>query len=227
MLVIANWKLHFDYQEARKWVQNFAGSVKGTGLPEVVIAPSFLLVPALKKELAARDLKVKIGAQTVSSFEQGSYTGEVSARQLSEWVNYVIIGHSERRKYFGETDKDVVEKVRRALRHQITPVICVSELSQVDCLVREDFKNKNLVVAYEPLFAIGSGRPDTPQNISLVVDKICDRLERRVRVLYGGSVSADNAAGILKQGNVDGFLVGRASLDPVGFAELVKTLVRC
>ncbi|MBU1111132.1 triose-phosphate isomerase [Patescibacteria group bacterium] len=228
LFLIANWKLHFSLKEATKWLDEFAKQQVLAEDVEVVICPSFPLLFPLFEMVERKKITIKLGAQNVSRFEEGTYTGEVGIRQLQEWVQYIIVGHSERRIHFKESDKEVVEKIRLCLAGNLTPIVCVSELEQVEYLAKAQLQTERLIVAYEPLCAISSGQlesPDlseSPEQADFFSQGIKALLGENVRVLYGGSVRSKNISGFLKCESLSGFLVGGASLDVNEFGKIVK-----
>lgn len=215
--------------EARKWVdvfnnnfsslrsERFASGESNTiqQFNKVVICPSFVLLPTTASEISKLE-GVELGAQDVSKFEEGQYTGEVSAKMLKDFVSYVIVGHSERRKHFGETDGDIALKIEQCLKHELTPIVCVSKVEQAS--------TDKAIFAYEPLFAVGTGEPDTPKNAQKFAEKTKGKVGQNVRVLYGGSVNAENVKSFVSQPDIDGVLVGQASLDPKEFSEIVNVV---
>ncbi|OIP97935.1 hypothetical protein COT69_01990 [candidate division WWE3 bacterium CG09_land_8_20_14_0_10_39_24] len=215
MIIIANWKLNLTLAEIKSWVLEFNAFSSSYSLNKVtpVICPSFIYVSYLKENL----LNAHIGTQDSSEFLEGEYTGEVSAKQLKDYISYSIIGHSERRKNFSETDDIVQKKARLCVEHQITPVICVSALEQAATL--KSFRD--IIIALEPLENIGSGIPAKPEFIEDTAKKIVDIIPS-AKVLYGGSVTAENAKGFSKLKNISGFLVGGESLNPVYFINIIK-----
>ncbi|MBU0708365.1 triose-phosphate isomerase [Patescibacteria group bacterium] len=222
MLIVANWKLHFNLQEVREWLSEFAENISEVDdSVEIVICPSFPLIPELKRIVSEQVLPVKLGAQDISIFEEGQYTGEVSGKQLRDWVNYVIVGHSERRSYFNETDQDVLKKILLTQKYQLRPIACISSLDQAEVLEGELLDKENLVIVYEPLFAIGTGQSDSPSSAAEQAQRIRSTFGKDVRVLYGGSVDLANVTDFLRE-SIDGVLVGTASLDPAEFAGIVK-----
>ena len=211
---------------------------------EIVVCPPSLMLPAAVKVFS--DVRISVGAQNVSDKEKGAYTGETSAAQLRDLgVKYVIIGHSERRQYYGETDMLVNAKTNRAIESGMTPIICVGEsLRQREMGVTLEVirlqvkvalsgipaeKIRHIVLAYEPIWAIGTGKTATSEEANQVC---CDirallrsiygaRVARSVTILYGGSMNPENAAELLAQPDVDGGLIGGASLDPVKFHSII------
>jgi triosephosphate isomerase len=245
--IAGNWKMHKTVADARAYVAELLPLV--AGLDEIDVA---LCVPftALAATVEARgDSSVRVAAQTMHQADNGAYTGEVSPAMLAELgVDAVVLGHSERRELFGETDRALQEKVPAALEAGLQPILCVGETEEeheagdtqrkLRHQVQEglekvaDERLADVVIAYEPIWAIGTGRVATPDQaqeaIAFVRALVGDRSKdaaAAVRVLYGGSVKPDNAAEILAQEDVDGALVGGASLDASGFAEIVKAAV--
>ena len=213
MYVIANWKENKTTSQATSWLEQFSiFNFQFSNETEVVICPPFVLLPVLYPLPPTPYPQFSLGAQDVSKFEEGQYTGEVSAKMLKDFVEFVIIGHSERREHFGETDEDVDLKIEQCLKYDLMPIVCVSDLEQVS--------TDKVIFAYEPLFAVGTGEPDTPENAQRFAQKIKSKVGQDVRVLYGGSVNAKNAKSFVSQPDIDGVLVGQASLDPKEFAKI-------
>lgn len=243
-ILAANWKMHKTAAEAEAFAKAFLPRVSGVRDADVVVAPPFTALAALGAALAGSD--VALGAQNASPEEQGAYTGEVSAAMLRELgCRYGIVGHSERRTLFGETSELVARKAEALLRHGIRPIVCVGESlaereagrteAVVAAQVRESLalvpaaRASELVVAYEPIWAIGTGRTATPELAQEVHGAIRALLRERfgdaagvVRIQYGGSVKPDNIAELMAQPDIDGALVGGASLDPESFARIVR-----
>lgn len=225
-LVVANWKLNKTLAESLGWLGRLRDLRPGplAGGEVVICPPAPYLAPL--KELLAQDSSgaaVVLGAQDVSQFLEGEYTGEIGVNQLAEWVEYVIVGHSERRRFFGETNESVNKKVRQCQEYDLTPIVCVSDFSQVSPLPSAIAAGKPLVVAYEPLGAIGTGQPEDPQVTEEIAKKV-KALIPGVRVLYGGSVSPTNAGVFAALPGVDGLLVGGASLSAEDFWEILKVV---
>jgi triosephosphate isomerase len=241
--IAGNWKMNNTIAESEELIQALLPRIGAIEDVEIVVAPPFLALQAVVD--SARGSAVGVYAQTMCDADSGAYTGEVSAPMLAEIdVQGVILGHSERRQYYAEMDKSLQRKVPRALEAGLIPILCVGETEEER--ERGDTERKlrhqvqeglekvpkdrlhEVVVAYEPIWAIGTGLTATPEQAqdaiafvrALVGDRSPEAAER-VRVLYGGSVKPDNAAEILAQPDVDGALVGGASLDPEGFARIV------
>lgn len=213
--IIANWKSNKTISEALAWIDVVGPNIPKRENLKVVVCPNFTDTEEVKKAVLVGNYPLMVGAQDLSPFNDGPYTGEESARILKELVDLAILGHSERRENFGETDEVVAEKVKRAKEHQIIPLVCVQNES---ALIPEGVK----LVAYEPVFAIGTGNPDTPDNASAVAEKLRNKYGDNVEILYGGSVTADNAKAYLQKENIGGLLIGKSSLDPEEFVKIVE-----
>ena len=251
-LIAGNWKMNLTLPEAedlvRKLVANLSPELHQR--VDVAVLPAFPLLAAVRALLSIEDPYVMVGGQDLSPHDKGAHTGDVSGPMLcSVGCRYVAVGHSERRTDHGEDDAAVRAKVAAALRHGLTPILCVGEgvpvreagnqvahtLAQVDAALdgvsTDDVPG--VVIAYEPVWAIGTGKVATPEDAQEVCGAIRGRLRElyddavadRVRILYGGSMKADNAAELMAQPDVDGGLVGGASLDPDGFAALCRNAV--
>lgn len=225
-LVVANWKLHKTLAESLGWLERLRGLLpESLASGEVVICPPAPYLAPLKELLAqySWEAAIALGAQDVSQFLEGEYTGEIGVRQLAEWVKYVMVGHSERRRFFGETNESVTKKVLQCQAYDLTPIVCVSDFLQVASLPSATTPGKPLVVVYEPLGAIGTGRPEDPQLAEEMARQV-KALLPGVRVLYGGSVSPANAAVFATLPTIDGLLVGGASLAAEEFWEILKAV---
>jgi triosephosphate isomerase len=243
--IAGNWKMHKTAAEARSYLEDVRGRVEGAaGEVDVGVCVPFTALAAAVE--AAEGTSIKVCAQTMHQESEGPYTGEVSAPMLLEaGARGVVLGHSERREYNCETDRALQEKVPAALAAGLEPILCVGESEdereegETERRLRHQVQEAlekvepadlpRVVIAYEPIWAIGTGRVATAEQAqeaiafvrALVGDRSAEAAER-VRVLYGGSVKPENAAEILAQPDVDGALVGGASLDPEGFAEIVS-----
>lgn len=216
MVVIANWKENLTFNEVKKWVSTFNNLLDNYKFikTNVVVCPSYLYINYLKDNLKY----VKVGAQDISQFESGAFTGEVSASQLKEFASYAIVGHSERRINFNEAESAVLEKVNRCLENNVIPMVCISSVEQFRLL--KDISS--IVVAYEPIENIGIGAPAKHEAIEKMVNKIKD-LNQSLKIIYGGSVSENNVKDIASIDNLEGFLVGTDSLNANKFFDLCKT----
>jgi len=244
-VMAANWKMYKTSDQTRDFFRDFLPLVSGHDRDEIVVCPPFLDLPAALE--TAKGSNVAIGGQNVHWKEEGAFTGETSVAQLLAWdVKHVIIGHSERRQYFGETDDTVNLRLKTALEAGLTPICCVGEVLQereaglTDDVLRRQCvrafhaisakKAAKLVVAYEPVWAIGTGKTATPElaaEAHAVIRREAtgifgEGFAGKLRILYGGSVKPDNASALMAQEEIDGALVGGASLDPKSFAAIVK-----
>jgi triosephosphate isomerase (TIM) len=240
--IAANWKMHKTIAEAAQFVDALLPRIAATQL-DVVICPSFLALSEVVER--SRGSAVRVAAQNMHEEDWGAFTGEVSAPMLVEIdVDAVILGHSERRQLFGETDEALARKVPAALAAGLEPILCVGESEeardggqtegvlerqlQADLAAVDPAQIADVIVAYEPIWAIGTGRTATPDEAQEAIAFIRDVLRERsaeadaVRIIYGGSVKPDNAAELLAQPDIDGALVGGASLDPGNFAAIVE-----
>lgn len=245
-IVAANWKMNMTQAESERFVQSFLLDFGDITDVEVVIVPPFTGIAKVMEALGASQ-SIKVGAQNMHWEPNGAFTGEISAALLRDLlVRYVILGHSERRQLFGETDEIVNRKVKAAHATSLRPIVCVGEtLEQRDkgnvekilsIQLRGSLKDLNekelqeTVIAYEPVWAIGTGRVATPQQaqeahafIRHTLRELSDEATaERIRLQYGGSVKPENARDLLSQPDIDGALVGGASLDPRSFAQIVK-----
>ncbi|WP_349903171.1 triose-phosphate isomerase [Parafrigoribacterium humi] len=248
-LIAGNWKMNLDHLQSIAFVQKLAWSLKDArhdfDSVEVAVFPPFTDLRSVQTLVAADRLPIAFGAQDVSAHESGAFTGEISASFLAALdCHYVIIGHSERRTLHAETDETVAAKVAAALSHNLVPVICVGEtaedlevhgqsavpVAQLRAALDGVKAGSDIVVAYEPVWAIGSGQAATPEQAeqvaaqlrTVVAESIGDEAAAATRILYGGSVKANNIAGFMRQPNVDGALVGGASLDQQEFSSIVR-----
>ncbi len=244
-LMAANWKMFKTPDQTREFFTKFLPLVSDHKRDEIAVFPPFVCVHAAVE--AARDSDVAIGAQNLHWEKEGAFTGEVSAGMLvAAGCTHVIIGHSERRQYFGETDDTVNLKLKTALEAGLTPIVCVGEvLEEREANLTEDVlrrqclrafhaisgkKAEKLVVAYEPVWAIGTGKTATPQMASdahvLIRGEAAkafgEGFAEELRILYGGSVKPENAKALMAESEIDGALVGGASLDPKSFSTIVK-----
>ena len=244
-VLAANWKMYKTPGDTREFFREFLPLVAGHDRDEIVVCPSYISVATAIE--AARGSDVAIGVQNVHWKADGAFTGEISAPMLL-WigVTHVIIGHSERRQYFGETDDTVNLRLKTALESGLTPICCVGEVLEereaglTDDVLRRQCvrafhaisakKAAKLIVAYEPVWAIGTGKTATPELAAAAhavirreaTEVFGEEFASNLRILYGGSVKPENAASLMSQEEIDGALVGGASLDPKSFAAIVK-----
>ncbi|MET3467894.1 triosephosphate isomerase [Microbacterium sp. 1262] len=248
-LIAGNWKMNLDHLQAVAFVQKLHWTLKDAkhedDSVEVAVFPPFTDLRTVQTLLDADKIAFALGAQDLSTKDSGAYTGEISGAFLKQLdCRYVIIGHSERREYHAETDEVVAAKVQAALRHGLSPVICVGEtaedlekhgasavpVAQLEAALAGVAADADIVVAYEPVWAIGSGQAATPQQAQDVCAKLREVVgsvlgadaAARTRILYGGSVKSANIAGFMREPDVDGALVGGASLVADEFAAIIR-----
>lgn len=219
VLLAANWKSNKTKFEAKDWLKEVSAQSFGEGLEVVILAP-FTLLDTISGYIRVNDFPFKLGAQDVSPFDDGAYTGEVSARQIKEFADYVLIGHSERRTNFGESDEMVRKKVERAIAQELKPIVCISDLSQVANLKFD----QELTIAYEPLEAIGTGKPQDPDSVEFMANQIRAKMSS-ARIIYGGSVNADNLRDYINLDGIEGALVGGGSLNSSSFIDILKNAI--
>jgi triosephosphate isomerase len=240
-----NWKMYKTPAETRAFFEAFRPLVQAASHCEIVICPPFLDLPAAIE--AARGTRILVGAQNLHWAKEGAFTGEVSGPMIhATGATYVIIGHSERRQYFGETDETVLKKTVAALDASLSPIVCVGEMlehresGQTAAVLCQQCEKgiagldaqqfAKIVIAYEPVWAIGTGKTATPEMAAEAHHVIRAEMRRHfgekaagdVRILYGGSVKPDNVKSLMAQPEIDGVLVGGASLDTVSFARIVN-----
>ena len=243
--IAGNWKMNKTVREALDLVRQLKVAISGTEGVEVAIAPPFTALYAVHKELEGSS--IRLAAQNLFWEEKGAYTGEVSPLMLKEvGCQYVIIGHSERRQFFGEMDETVNRKIRAALIQGLNPIFCIGEtlkereggktFSVIERQVEGGLKDlsekqmKTLVIAYEPVWAIGTGKTATPQQAEEIHQFIREKMGKlysresagRIRIQYGGSVTPENIQGLMSQEDIDGALVGGASLKSETFLKIVR-----
>ncbi|MEX1079212.1 MAG: triose-phosphate isomerase [Homoserinimonas sp.] len=248
-LIAGNWKMNLDHLQSIAFVQKLAWSLKDArhdfGQVEVAVFPPFTDLRSVQTLVSADRLPIKFGGQDVSAHASGAYTGEIPAAFLKSLeCEYVIIGHSERRTLHNESDEQVAAKVVAAVSAGLTPVICVGEsaedleehgpravpVAQLRIALSELKPGADVVVAYEPVWAIGSGQAATPEQAeqvasalrAVISESLGEDTAAATRILYGGSVKAANIAGFMRQPNIDGALVGGASLDIAEFSSISR-----
>ncbi len=243
--IAGNWKMHMTIREAKELVEAMKPGLEEIAGVEKAVCPPFVALPAVAEMLG--DSSIKVGAQNMHWEEKGAFTGEISPTMLQGLCDYVILGHSERRKYFCETDEAVNRKVKSALAHGLTPIICVGEnLEQNEAgltsqVVREQIKADldgltpeqvaGLVIAYEPIWAIGTGKAATPEYAEKVIREdirgtisvlFGKEAAEKVRVQYGGSTKSANIESFMEMPDIDGALVGGASLKAEEFVKMIR-----
>lgn len=244
-LIAANWKMHLDLQSGMELARALAGAARGLSDRDVLVCPPFPLLIDVGRAL--QGTSIRLGAQNMHHEEQGAFTGEVSARMLtSVGCTHVLLGHSERRHVFGEDDGFINKKVLSALRQGLVPVLCVGELldqregGEAEQVVRKQVEEGlrgvpesaagGLFIAYEPVWAIGTGRTATPEDADgmhryireVIGDLYEEAVGGRLPILYGGSVKPDNIDGLMARENIDGVLVGGASLKAESFLRIIQ-----
>ena len=247
-IIAGNWKLNKTISEAVALTTALKALVTEVSDVGIIVAPPFTALAAVNDVIA--DSNIHLAAQDVYSEDTGAFTGEVSAPMLKDvGCNYVIIGHSERRQYFGETNESVNQKVKAALAHNLKPIICVGEqleereAGQTEAVIKDHVTGGiiglsaaellSCVIAYEPVWAIGTGKTATPDQAQevhnfirgLLVDAYSAEVASQICIQYGGSVKPENASELMTQPDVDGALVGGASLEAESFAQIVKMAV--
>ena len=251
-VVAGNWKMNKTAAESRDLVLTINPKLQEIPNIEIILCPPFLAIPAVYELLKNSD--IGLGAQNLYWEEKGAFTGEVSPGMVKEFCQYVIIGHSERRTYFGETDESISRKVPAAIKVGLTPIVCVGEtLDQYESgitseIVRRQIKvglagidpvdhasARRIIVAYEPVWAIGTGKASSGENANQVhgqvirpalADLFGEEVAQSIRIQYGGSVTAANAVEFFAQPEIDGALVGGASLKPDEFVAITKAAAR-
>jgi triosephosphate isomerase (TIM) len=244
-MMAGNWKMNNTIEQAVSLAKAISENVAGSEEVDCVICPASVCLPAV--DYTVQGTSVAIGAQNMYWAESGAYTGEVSPLMLDGIAQYVIIGHSERREYFAETDETVNKKVHSALEHGLTPIMCVGEsLAQNEAGETHSFVSrqvkaglagvsaeqvKGLIIAYEPIWAIGTGKAATSEQAQQICGETVratvrelygDEVAQSTRVLYGGSTKPDNIAEIMQQPDIDGALIGGASLKADDYCEMVR-----
>lgn len=241
-LIVGNWKMNLTTQEASLYVHKLAGMIKVRRNVEIVLAPTLLALQSLSLQVDRRQFKLAV--QNLYWRDHGAYTGEVSAAQLHGIVNFALVGHSERRHVFHETNKDTTQKVAAAIRNRIVPILCVGETAherttgETNDVLHDQLtaglanvtsdELESVVIAYEPVWAIGTGNNAVPGDVKKAVAAIRSHIKHlygadaasAIRVLYGGSVTSSSAADYLAIAGVDGLLVGGASLDAHQFSDI-------
>ena len=247
-LISGNWKMHHNHFEAIQTIQRLAYALSSSDYEnvEVSVHPPFTDLRSLQTVIEADEIPITLGAQHCHWEDKGAFTGEVSPEMLAKLnVSFVLVGHSERRHIFGESDEDINKKVRAVISKEMIPILCVGETSEereqgrtievVETQLEEGLSDvkasdvASMVIAYEPVWAIGTGKNATPEDAQEVCKAIRKKVENdwkaasdEVRIQYGGSVKGVNAPDLMKQIDIDGLLVGGASLDPDEFSRIIK-----
>ena len=219
MLFIANWKLNKTSEDIKPWIDDFNSNSGDIDFNkhEIIVAPSDVLLPFLFEEVDKSLGHVILSSQDISKFDSGAHTGETSALQLKSMVKYSIIGHSERRTQ-GDTNEDILLKIKNALANNIIPIVCFSNLEELNFLKNSGIDIGKCLFAYEPLYAIGTGNAADPQDVKIVFEKTGLN-----SMIYGGSVNRDTIKNYSDLNFINGFLIGSASLNPTEFSDTIKS----
>ena len=244
-LIAANWKMHNTVSESVSLIKKLKLSLKKTKNRDIVICPPFTSLKQVYEEI--RGSNIKLGAQNMHYEEKGAFTGEISSLMLKDLgCEYIILGHSERRQHFNENDELINKKIKSALQHNLNPILCIGETSeerkqnktkakvktQLENCLKDIQKNDilKIIIAYEPIWAIGTGVNATPEQAEDAHDFIRELLSKKynndiaekIRILYGGSVKPDNIKSLMEEKDIDGALVGGASLNAKSFTKIVN-----
>lgn len=217
LYIIANWKSNKTASEAKTWISqisNLINQAPNLSNKEVIVCPSFIHLSLMKAFIEEKKLPIKLGTQNISSFDEGAYTGEVNGKQIKELAEYVLVGHSERRKYFAETEEMLKEKVKFANKWNLKTIFCADN---EESLIPEGVS----IVTYEPPTSISPAPPDTPEN----AEKAAKALKAKTSIdsiLYGGNVTSENVSSFTQMDSIGGVLVGRASLDAQEFYAIIQ-----
>ena len=233
-MIAANWKMNKTIKQALEFINQFKPLVKDVNNTEILICPSYVALSDVKKSVEGSN--IKLGAQDIYYEDKGAYTSKISAEMLKDIVEYVIIGHSETRQYFNETNKSVNKKVKKAIENGLKVILCIGETleqreqGETNEIVKEQLikglegVNQEVVVAYEPVWAIGTGKAANPEIAEQVHKMIREIVGENVSILYGGSVKPENVESYMNKENIDGALVGGAALDVEKFACMINKI---
>jgi len=227
-LIAANWKMNMDIKSSVSFINNFKKYINNVKNTDIVICPPFTLLKRINESI--KKTNIKLGAQNMHFEEYGAYTGEISALMLKDvGCEFVLLGHSERRQYFDESDESINNKIKIALKNNLKPILCIGETleQRMNCLKNIDVNGmKKITIAYEPIWAIGTGKNATPEQAEEVhkfIRKLLSNMynnknSNNVRIIYGGSVKGSNIQDLMAKKNINGALVGGASLDAKSFS---------
>lgn len=226
--LVANWKSHHNVTQSLLWIERLH-KLNPSFTPQLktIICLPFTDLPEFNRQLTEKQLPLLTGAQDVSPFSAGKHTGEITAQMLSELVTHCLVGHSERRQQFKETSLIVAQKISQLLNHNITPIICIDSPyleEQIKALIQHNINPETCLFAYEPQAAIGSGQPVTPFTANKFATNLSLLTSPQIKVLYGGSVTAENASDFVSQSHLQGVLVGAESLAPTDFNNIINSL---
>jgi triosephosphate isomerase (TIM) len=213
LIIGGNWKSNMTKDEALGWFERLAQETIPENIEVIIFAP-YTLLDVLSAFIKERNLKIKLGSQNVSRFPKGAHTGEIYANQIKEFAQYSLIGHSERRRTFGETDEIVNKKIEAAMNVGIKPVVCVSSLDQLKSIYAD------IIIAYEPIDAIGTGNPELPNDVERMAQEL--KSVKNAKLIYGGSINSDNIRRYTDLENMDGVLIGMDSLNVDSFIKNIN-----
>lgn len=217
-IIAANWKSHKTIQDASNWLNEFNALIQNKKIDDnkiIVIFASFTLLDFVSRFIKDKNLKIYLGSQDISQFEEGAYTGEINGKQIKELATNVLIGHSEVREYLKQTDEELKNKTKQAIISKLEIIYCVSSITQI---IPDGIE----ILAYEPLSAIGSGKPDNPSDANQICSDLRSKNLNIKYSLYGGSVTPNNVTNFISQKFIDGVLVGKESLNPQIFYQIIK-----
>jgi triosephosphate isomerase len=227
-LVVANLKANLTWDEVSQWISKvgpLSQKFKGT----IVLCPSYPFLTQALWQIKSSSFNIELGSQDVSKFESGAYTGEVSASQLAGICQFAIVGHSERKKYFQETDSDITKKVSLLLKNNLKPLLCINAINQLEAFLKESTEIKQkaseIIFVYEPPGAISGGgeyKPEEPQVAAANAKKIQEIIGTQVTTIYGGSINPQNAQSLFSIDSLNGGLIGQASVDPLTFCQILE-----
>lgn len=227
-LVVANLKANLTWDQMSEWIERVgpkAEGFKGT----IIFCPSYPFLAAASQKINNGSINIRLGVQDISKFEAGAYTGEVAASQLAGICQFAIVGHSERKKYFQETDSDIINKVSLLLKSNIKPLLCINAVNQLESFLKESAEIKQkaseIIFVYEPPGAISGGgeyKPEDPQVAAANTKKIQEIIGTQVTTIYGGSINPQNAQSFFSMDNLNGGLIGQASVDPQTFCQILE-----
>ena len=214
-LIVANWKSNMTKSEAKTWLEDFSSFEFPQNI-QALILPPFTLLDFVYSFVSEHSLPFKLGAQNISEFNQGAYTGEIAASQIKEFAQYVLIGHSERKQNFGETTDVIKRKAEKALANSLIPIVCITNFDEA----REMELGHEIIFAYEPLGAIGTGNPEDPEIVRDFAEKFTATFQNHL--IYGGSINKENIKKYLNIPGISGVLVGSESLLASSFSDVIK-----